>query len=222
MKQAFVRRAALALMIAVLGAGCASVTETEDALVVPGSKEAASSEEVIKQLLVLTKSRDLVAEAHDQMRFMVRVNMQQVRAGQILDARQQKVIEDMENKMLALIQKEFSWERQEALHIRLYQETFSKKELDGLLSFYKTATGQAIANKFPLLTRKTMLQAREIQHGVQIGASKIMQESYSEFMGAGHTGIPTTPGIPSECQVDSDCGQGKSCRNRIGGGNECR
>lgn len=34
--------------------------------------------------------------------------------------------------------------------------------------------------------------------------------------------IMPTRAAPMECQVDSDCGQGQSCRSRKGGGTECR
>jgi len=36
-----------------------------------------------------------------------------------------------------------------------------------------------------------------------------------------HQNVTHRPDL-MECQVDSDCGQGQSCRSRKGGGNECR
>jgi hypothetical protein len=180
MKRTFIHLAALASIaaIAVLAVGWASVTVTEDAFAAP------SNEEAIKQLLVLTKTKDLVSGIQDQLKDMMRGGAQQALGGQIPNARQQKAIENMENKMLAVILKELSWEKLEPLYIRLYQETFSKEELDGMLSFYKTSTGQAVVNKMPILMQKAMLLMQESQQGMGSELSKIQQEFISEFKAA--------------------------------------
>lgn len=41
-------------------------------------------------------------------------------------------------------------------YIRLYDETFSSEEVDGILAFYKSSVGQSYLSKTPVLTSKTM------------------------------------------------------------------
>jgi Cys-rich repeat protein len=62
---------------------------------------------------------------------------------------------------------------------------------------------------------------RSWEYNGNIGGCAQYINRLNTYAGSANTIMPTTP-VPMECQVDSDCGQGQSCRSRKGGGTECR
>ncbi len=50
-----------------------------------------------------------------------------------------------------------SWETMRPQYVKLYSDTFSESEIDGMLTFYESPVGKALFEKMPLLMRKSMV-----------------------------------------------------------------
>lgn len=62
----------------------------------------------------------------------------------------------VQQKSFNLVIKELSWEKLQGAFIKVYAEVFTKKELQAMVTFYRSELGQMIINKMPLLQQKLM------------------------------------------------------------------
>jgi hypothetical protein len=142
---------------------------------------APASESSIKQLLAVTQVQKLLDGMRVQFDSLMNNAVQQALKGKTPNTRQQEAIENMKNRMVALLQGELAWEKIEPMYLRLYKESFSEEEVDSMLSFYKTPGGQALINKMPGLMQKTMLEVQKMLSGVTPQLQKIQQDFITEI-----------------------------------------
>jgi hypothetical protein len=80
-------------------------------------------------------------------------------------------LEDLQKKMFALIGEETSWQKMRPVFVKVYGDTYTEPEIDGILAFYKSPAGKAMVEKQPMLTSKMMtnMQAQmgEIMNKIQ-------------------------------------------------------
>jgi uncharacterized protein len=145
---------------------------------------APASEDSIRQLLAVTKMRSTLDGIQSQLKEMMHGIVQQALGGKIPTLDQQEAIDRMENKLLAIVQRELSWEKREPMYIHLYQELFTEEEIAGMLSFYGTPAGQAVVNKMPTLMQRSMLEMQEMQRKLGPEIRRIQQEFISELRAA--------------------------------------
>lgn len=69
---------------------------------------------------------------------------------------------EAQDKMMDLMKKEMSWENLKPDFEKLYAETYSAEELDGLLKFYQSPLGKKFIEKQPEMQRKTMLMMQQL------------------------------------------------------------
>lgn len=110
----------------------------------------------VRELLAVTQVKTLMDSVFAQTDSLMRSTTQRQLAGQSLDAQQQKALDEMQTEMLALLKDELSWEKIEPMFIDIYSKTFTQKEVDDLIAFYKTESGQSLVRKMPLVTQQSM------------------------------------------------------------------
>ncbi len=135
----------------------------------------------IKELLAVTQAQRLVDGIRSQFDSLLMNTVQQALKGAVPTANQQKAIDKMRNKVIAIMQEEFCWEKLEPLYLRLYKESFTEEEVAGILVFYKTPAGQAVINKLPALTQKTMLEVQQLVMRMNPQLQQIQQEFISDL-----------------------------------------
>lgn len=118
--------------------------------------DAPASEASIRELLTVTQSEKLVDSTMGQIDSMMQNSMKQALGGQTLTADQQKIIDDMRAKMIALFKEDMKWETLEPMFVDIYKRSFTQKEVDGMLDFYRSEPGQAVIAKMPLVMRNSM------------------------------------------------------------------
>lgn len=69
---------------------------------------------------------------------------------------------ETQDKMMDLMKQEMSWENLKPDFEKLYAETYSAEELDGLLKFYQSPLGKKFIEKQPEMQRKTMLMMQQL------------------------------------------------------------
>jgi len=87
-----------------------------------------------------------------------------------------KMIEELQEKTTVLLFNALSWEKLKPEYARLYTETYSEVELDGLIAFYKSPAGQALVAKSPGVMLKANEIAQRRMRAVQPQLQALMQE----------------------------------------------
>ena len=59
-------------------------------------------------------------------------------------------------EMTAIMKQDMSWEKMEPMILDIYSRNFTEKEIDDLVAFYKTPTGQSVIRKLPMVTQESM------------------------------------------------------------------
>ena len=113
------------------------------------------SNESISQLLVATRMERSVGAAQQGLEQAVRNSINQSLQGRTLTPQGQKVIEKFSADAGVIIRKEINWADLKGAYLKLYAETFTQEEVDGLLAFYRSPAGVALLEKMPLVTQKS-------------------------------------------------------------------
>jgi hypothetical protein len=137
------------------------------------SSDPAPTADSIRQLLQMTDIRKIADALPAQMKAMYSGMIQKMLEGQTVSSEQQQVIDTMLAKMEELMREEMSWETLEPLYIKIYQDTFTQSEIDGMMAFYSTPAGQAVIHKLPLAMQNTMTAVQ--QHMMNNMLPKIQQ-----------------------------------------------
>ena len=136
------------------------------------AQEAKPSEASVRQLFEVMHSSKLLDAYMTQIDTTVRASMQQALAGQQLNPKQQKILDDMGRQIGSLVKAELNWPAIEPLMIDVYRNTFSQHEVDGMLAFYRSEAGQAVIAKLPTAMQLSMTG---IQSHAQALTPKIVQ-----------------------------------------------
>lgn len=90
---------------------------------------------------------------------------------------QSAVIEDFQSKVEAVVRMALSWDQLRPQYLKLYSDAFTEEQLDDLLAFYKSPTGQAMVSNSPLL----MKQGAEITQQRMAVAQPELRRLVEEF-----------------------------------------
>lgn len=124
------------------------------------ANDAPPSDESIQTLLDLTDAKQLIAGLQTQLHGTMDGTMQQsiheALKGKTLTARQQAIVAATKAKMVAILDDMLSWDKLQPMYIRLYRQSFTQDDIDGITAFYRTAPGQAMLMKMPSLMRNMM------------------------------------------------------------------
>ena len=82
--------------------------------------------------------------------------------GVTLTPEQQKQVDATQAQVMRVVQQAFGWDALEPEYAKLYAEAYTEEELDGMIAFYRSPSGQAMVEKTPGLMRQanTIVQAR--------------------------------------------------------------
>lgn len=65
-------------------------------------------------------------------------------------------VADMQKQLFDLIEDQMSWKSLEPTYVDIYVRNFSENQIDDLIAFYKSPTGQAMLEKTPELVQESM------------------------------------------------------------------
>lgn len=111
------------------------------------------SEKSVLQLLQMTHTHQIMDNASAQMDETMRNSMKQASQGQ-LNPEQEKIREDSQAKLVAVIKDELNWSTIEPLLVQAYQGTFTQEEVNAMLSFYDSPIGQSVGAKLPTVNQQ--------------------------------------------------------------------
>lgn len=121
------------------------------------------TEDSVRHLLDLMQTRRTLDESMSTMDDYMQKAMGQARQtqGQTLNARQQQIVDQFRTDMVSAIRDELAWSNIEPGIVSVYVKTFSQKEINDMVAFYSSPSGQSIANKLPLVSRQMGADVRE-------------------------------------------------------------
>lgn len=99
----------------------------------------------------MTEARALLDRSAAQMEAAIGDAVASALKDRPLQPAQQKILDDAMRQMVAALRDELRWERVEPLFLEVYRRTFTQAEVDGLLAFYATPSGQALVRKMPVV-----------------------------------------------------------------------
>lgn len=110
----------------------------------------------IEKLLAVTQSDKIMdqvfANLDGFMKNMVNQSMQQNK----MNEEGRKIMDNFMARTVKVMKEELSWEKTKPIYVQVYSENFTQKEVDDLLTFYATPTGQALIEKTPVVMQKSM------------------------------------------------------------------
>ncbi len=139
------------------------------------------NEASIKQLLEVAQAHKLVDSMMAQMDAFVKNAMQQATQGQSVSPQIQKNIDRRQSELMNILKEELAWEKLEPLYIRVYQQSFSQDEVNGLVAFYKTPTGQALINKMPVVMQNTFNELQQRMTPMMQRIQRMQQDVVAEI-----------------------------------------
>ena len=102
-----------------------------------------------------------LAKIDETLQRSMELTMNQMRSGMIqqvtgvkVPAGQEKAFAEFQDKLQAILSEAFAWEKLKPDFVKLIAQTYTETELDGLIDFYKSPTGQAMVAKSPELMKK--------------------------------------------------------------------
>ena len=152
---------------AIVLAGSALLWNPSSALADEASKAAK-----IEEMMQLTHVERMTSQMLDQMKTMITAQIPTT--GMSAEARQAS--DEMKEKMMALIAERISWARAKPEYMRIYSETFTEEEIDGILTFYKSPAGQAMLEKMPQLMQKSMAVGQKLMGDIGPDMERMMKE----------------------------------------------
>jgi hypothetical protein len=134
------------------------LAQSKDATI---SSQSKPSEESVRRLLEVMQAKQLVAAMSQQVDAMYGNMINKLLEGKTVTPEQQKVIEASRTKMMNMLKEVLSWDSMERLYLKVYADTFTQAEIDGMTAFYSSPTGHAVIVKLPLAMRNSMSEMQD-------------------------------------------------------------
>jgi len=170
------------------------------------SQDTPPTEASIRQLFEVMHTSRLLDSMMTQIDQVMHSSIQQSLKGQKLNAEQQQILDDMGSELVGMMRQYLKWSDLEPQMIAVYRKTFTQQEVDDLLGFYRSATGQAVVDKLPVamkdMMQLTMSRVSDLQPKIAqlqrdtIAALKRAQSRSAE-PGQSETSSPAAPASPS-------------------------
>lgn len=129
-------------------------------LPVSAASAAPATEASVRELLEVTKSRQMLDQVYGQMESMYADSMRQA-FGESMTEEQEARMQRFTTRMTALMKKEMSWDVLAPMYVDIYSKSFTQEEIQSMLDFYRTPAGQAVIDKMPLVMQNTMKAVQE-------------------------------------------------------------
>ncbi len=135
----------------------------------------ASKNAKIEQLFNLSKVDKTVQSGIDQTMDQMKGVLQQI-YGTSLPPDQVKNVEELQGRIGKILVDTLSWEKLKPVYIKIYADAYTERQIDDLVAFFKTPTGQAMVDKGPALAEKGGQAAQQRLSAVMPAIQKLMKD----------------------------------------------
>jgi hypothetical protein len=150
-------------------------------LLAGSARAAPPSPESIERLMQVMQVQAQLETIYAQILPAMQSTMRQTLAAQLRSDEAARMFDAVQARVNAVVLEQMSWARLKPDFARIYGETFSQEEIDGLIAFYRGPFGSALINKAPQLMQRSMQMMQErmapmLQQVVQITKEEIAKE----------------------------------------------
>jgi uncharacterized protein len=138
---------------------------------------APSTEVSVERLLELMNARATIEQSYALTEKMMRGMAQQSIGPRPLTDAEVKSLDSTVSKAVALMKEEMNWDKLKPEFVRLYVKTFTEEELNALIEFYGSPTGQAFIRKMPAIIQGSMEISQSQMKRLMPKMMRIVQES---------------------------------------------
>ncbi|HLP06698.1 MAG TPA: DUF2059 domain-containing protein [Opitutaceae bacterium] len=142
------------------------------------------SDASIAELLNLADAPKLIDGMMSQVDGMIQQSIDQSLHGQQVTPEQKAAIDKYKAKSVAIMHEELAWTKLEPLYTRIYRESLTQEEVDGIIAIYKTPAGQAMVKKLPLVMQKVMAEMPAMMNPLMQKLQAAAQEFAAEMQAA--------------------------------------
>ena len=142
----------------------------------PALADAQASDASIREVIEVTNARDFMNGSMGQIDGLMEKAMKDALEGKDVNAEQEKIMAEFRGKVVELLRAEMSWEKMEPTYFKLYRDTFTQAELDGMLAFYKSAAGKAVIAKMPRMMQSLMQDMMGLMQAIMPKVRGITEE----------------------------------------------
>ena len=98
-----------------------------------------------------------------------------------MPAEARQAADEMQQKMVNLLADRLNWDKTKPAYIKVYSETFTESEIDGIVGFYKSPPGQAMLVKMPVLLQKSMAIGQQLMGDVMPEIQRMDEELKQKY-----------------------------------------
>lgn len=163
----------------------------------PASSSDAAKRAKVEELIRVTKLDQLMTQMSTQMTAKMKQAAAQQNARHPYTPDQQKAVDDYITQIQKITLDAVSWDKVKSQVLAIYTETYTDSELDGILAFYRSPSGQAFISKSPQLMTKTMQLVNEQMTVVQPQIQKANEEFAHKMQELSATPAPPPQSAPA-------------------------
>jgi len=135
--------------------------------------EGASRRELAEKLLEAMDVQKNIEKSFEMVNQMIPADLKHMGDGENSSSNRAK--KEMA-EMMEVIMKEMSWDKLKDDYISIYADTFTEKELLGIIKFYESPIGQKFIEKQPELMKKSMQISQKQMIGLAPKIQKLTEE----------------------------------------------
>ena len=128
--------------------------------------DAPPTEASVRQLLEVSQVHKVLDTMMGQMDQLMNQMMQQVTQGQPVSPAVQKQIDAGRTEARSMVKELLDWSKLEPIYLRVYQKSFTQKEVNDLIAMYQTPGAQALITKMPIVMQNTIGEMQPLMQPV--------------------------------------------------------
>ncbi|MGC9197809.1 MAG: DUF2059 domain-containing protein [Acidobacteriaceae bacterium] len=142
----------------------------------------ASKEAKVKQLFAVMRMDSNLDGMLQAMRQHIQMTAQNGEGNQPMTPARKAIEQKFINNAQQVMNQSFGWPQLEPAYVKLYMNTYTESQLDGMLAFYKSPAGQAMLNHASQV-RDGVMQIVHSRMGEFASRMQALQQQYTQQMG---------------------------------------
>jgi uncharacterized protein len=139
--------------------------------------EKPASRESVEELIELTGSSQMVDAMYGQVGQM----FEGLGESMGLTQTERPAFDRYMQKVAALLQEDMSWEKMKAPMIDIYVRNFTEREVQGLITFYRSDIGRSMVAKMPVVMQESMGISQNMLHDTMPKVQALAEGLQSEI-----------------------------------------
>jgi uncharacterized protein len=139
------------------------------------------SDQSINELLdVMNMPRmmdQILANMDQEIKAGMQRGLQQSLRGREPTAEQRAEVDKFQKKLMGIMRDELTFDKVKDIYVRVYRETFTQEEVNGLIAFYKSPAGKAYVEKLPSVMQRVGAEMQS-RIGPMVQKLNIMQQEF--------------------------------------------